>query len=894
MSLQTKQWGEGRNQVVRTDQRGLVVVALVPNAKIAIPKIPPEFVVRDSLRAEFEAWSTSDLALVCAPAGYGKTLLLADWSRASTTADTAWVNLDRDDNDPGRLWASIVAALAACPSVPPERLRSGMWHVAQPESLAELEAALLPRPRPIRLILDDLDELVDPDALHGIESLIRNRPGGIRLVLSSRCDPPVSLPRLRLAGRLWELRAAQLRFTPAEATALLEGAGLHLTPAQIEVLHRRTGGWVAGLRLAALGLAGCADRQVFLAQFSGDERSVADYLVGEVLGGLPEDVQEFLRTISISQPIPGGLAAELSGREDAGNVLDTLEHQTSLLSSSGPERDDYSLQELLRTHLLADLRRHGPKRAAQLNGVAARWWADRCEAAWALDHGARSDDPELLTDLLHRFAVPLILSGDHAPLRRALASSGAHAVATDPWLALTSALTDLEVGELPAARGHLHRARQSWPADGPADLAVMRAAAEQLSASFSPLTSAGPETAAPEIGELPVEPELEALARVSRGLARLERGDRVAAGEELERALVLCRTHGFDYLMMQCLALRGVVAAIGGDVRAMRTASSQAVAAAAEHGWERTVWFATATATLAYAALMRTETDDAERLTAAGLAFDVASASPRLHFTLRAVHGAAVFDGGERAAGLAELQQARSAFGDLSAGPEQVVAMALLEFRAALMLGHLAAARTVLGWLAERSGDAGELHVMRAWVEAGAGRHEQARSLVRHVLERPESTVLPQTMVDAWLLETSIAVAAGERPAARRALQAALAVAEPIDALRPFAQAGAGIREMLVHQHGSFGASEAFVDRALAAGAGAAHSEATLSERELTVLRLLPSLLSLGEIAADLAVSVNTVKSHVRSIYAKLGVSSRRLAVLAAHERGLLTDMHLV
>jgi LuxR family maltose regulon positive regulatory protein len=870
-------------------------VALVPHAKIAIPQIPSEFVVRDSLRADFEAWSTSDLALVCAPAGYGKTLLLADWSRRSTTADTAWVNLDRDDNDPGRLWASIVAALAACPSVPPERrLHSGMWHVAQPESLAELEAALLPCPRPIRLILDDLHELVDPDALHGIESLIRNRPAGVRLVLSSRCDPPLSLSRLRLAGRLWELRAAQMRFTPAEATALLERSGLYLRPAQIEVLHRRTGGWVAGLRLAALGLAGCADRGAFLAEFSGDERSVADYLVGEVLAGLPEDLQEFLRTISISEPIPGGLAAELSGREDAGTVLDTLEHQTSLLSATGPQRDTYRLQELLRTHLLADLRRHGPKRAAQLNGVAARWWADQCEAAWALDHGARSDDPELLTDLLHRFAVPLILSGGHAPLRRALASAGAHAVATDPWLALTSALTHLELGEFPAARGHLHRARQCWPAAGPADLSVLRAAAEQLSASLSAPTACAPASAALEIDELPVEPELEALARLGRGNARLELGDHVGAREDLERALVLCRMHGFDYLMMQCLALLGVVAAVTGDVRAMRTASSRAVEAATEHGWEGTVWSAAATAMLAYAALMRTETDDAERLAATGLAFGITSSSPRLHFTLRAVHGAAAFDGGARAAGLAELQQARSEFGDLSAGPEQVAAIAMLEFRAALMLGHIAAARTVLGWLAERSGDAGELQVMRAWAEAGAGRHEQARCLVGHVLQRPESTVLPQTMVDAWLLETSIAVAAGERPAARHALQRALAVAEPIDALRPFAQAGAGVREMLVHQHGSFGASEAFAGRALAAGAGAATSEATLSERELTVLRLLPSLLSLGEIADDLTVSINTVKSHVRSIYAKLGVSSRRLAVLAAHEHGLLTDMHMV
>jgi LuxR family maltose regulon positive regulatory protein len=143
--------------------------------------------------------------------------------------------------------------------------------------------------------------------------------------------------------------------------------------------------------------------------------------------------------------------------------------------------------------------------------------------------------------------------------------------------------------------------------------------------------------------------------------------------------------------------------------------------------------------------------------------------------------------------------------------------------------------------------------------------------------------------VDAWLLETSLAVASGERPAARRALQNALSIAEPLDALRPFAQAGASIRELLVHQRGCFGASDTFADHALAAGAGCGKREAMLSDRELTVLGLLPSLLSLDEIAADLTVSVNTVKSHVRSIYAKLGVSSRRLAVLAAHEHGLLT-----
>jgi LuxR family maltose regulon positive regulatory protein len=193
----------------------------------------------------------------------------------------------------------------------------------------------------------------------------------------------------------------------------------------------------------------------------------------------------------------------------------------------------------------------------------------------------------------------------------------------------------------------------------------------------------------------------------------------------------------------------------------------------------------------------------------------------------------------------------------------------------------------VYGWLAERTNSNAELLVMRAWVDAAAGRHDKARGGVRPVLGGSLPALLPHTRVDAWLLETTLAIAAGERPAARRALQAALAVAEPLDALRPFTQAGPTVREMLVHQHGSFGTSEAFAQRALTASGGGEDRHTMLSERELTVLGLLPSMLSLDEIATDLTVSVNTVKSHVRSIYTKLGVSSRRTAVLSAHEHGL-------
>jgi LuxR family maltose regulon positive regulatory protein len=795
----------------------LIAVPLVPRVKIAVPPLPPEFVVRAALRADLDAGAAADVVLVCAPAGYGKTVLLADWSRSSKEADTAWVSLDRDDNDPRRLWASIVAALAACPLVPRSSRLHDPWvwrPDALPESLAELVDALGALPRPVRLILDDLHELVDPEALHSVGMLTRNRPAGMQLVLSSRCDPPLSLPRLRLVGRLWELRAAQMRFSPAEAAALFEKSGLQLTPAQVEMLHRRTGGWAAGLRLAALGVAESADRDAFLAQFSGDERSVADYLVGEVLCGLPEDVQEFLRVISISQPVPTGLATALSGRDDAGSLLDQLEHQTSLLAPIGTGRDSYTIQELLRTYLLADLRRQGLKRAAALHAVAARWWAAEPEPVQALDHAAQSHDDNLLTDMLRRHAIHLILSGDHTPLRRALASVGAQAIATDPWLALTSALARLEAGELPAARGDLRHARESWPADGPADLAVLRAVAEQLSAGVAEPTAAWPSSTVGYIEELPAEPELEALARLSRGTARLEQDDRVGARAELEAALYLSVNHAFDYLTMQSLALLGIVAGGTGDVRSMRTVSIEAIATAAEHGWERSVWSTVATAMLAYSALMRTETADAQQLAATGLALDAATSSPRLRFALRAVHGAAAFDGGDRAAGLAELQQARSEFGARPAPPELVAALAMLEFRTALLLGHCAAARTVLGWLADRTGDSAELMVMQAMAETAGCRHDHVRPLLTPVLEGNATALLPQTLVEAWLLDASLAVATGTRSAARVSLRRALAVAEPLDSLRPFAYAGPGIRELLVHQLGSFGASDAFAERA--------------------------------------------------------------------------------
>ena len=404
----------------------------------------------------------------------------------------------------------------------------------------------------------------------------------------------MSLPRLRLTGRLYELRADRLRFSPTETATLLERSGLNLTPTQVDTLHQRTGGWAAGLRLAALALTRTTDRDTFLDQFSGNDSSVADYLTGEVLSALPDDIQEFLRVISISDPVPSGLAAKLTGREDAGSLLDHLAHHTSLLTATGQHRDAYRIQELLRTYLIADLHRQGPTRAAELHTTAAHWWAGQDQPINALDHATRSHNPALLTELLHRYAIPLILTGDHGPLRRALAGLGAHATASDPWLALTSALTRLEAGDLPAARADLRHVRQSLaqprhrrpgrPAHG--RRAAGRPDRETLTHRRPP-TSARPPTssAATDLDALSAEPPLEALTRLARGTALLEHDDRAGARTELDAALDLGRRHGFDYLTMQCQVLLAVIACTSGEVRTMLARSTEAITTATRHGW---------------------------------------------------------------------------------------------------------------------------------------------------------------------------------------------------------------------------------------------------------------------------------------------------------------------
>jgi len=861
----------------------------IPAGKSVVPELPLAFTPRPRLRQRLEAATADQVVVVSAPAGSGKTLLLADWVRTSRRPETAWVSLDADDNDPRRFWSAVIASLRALTSMTEEgglqpvageaALRRGVDLV---EELADTLDALV---TPVRLVLDDVHELTGPEVLRDLSRLIRRRPAGLRLVLASRSDPPISIPRLRLEGRLHELRADVLRFTLEDATALLEGTGLELTPPQVSVLHARTEGWAAGLRLAALALRRTEDTAAFLSDFSGDERSVAEYLTGEILDGLSWDTQDFLRVASVCSPLPAALAAELSAHADADRMLDALRQETALIERASP--GNYRIHPLLRSYLVADLARQRPERFRQLQASAARWWYERDEPVHALRHAERSGDRELIAALVQRSGIALLLEGDLGPLRRALAAVGTDARTTNPWLALTAAITHLDARALPAAAAELENARRAWPETPSAGLEALRASALLLAVGLGLDVGSFPPTRNDPNRS---DPEVEALLHASRGAAEFGHpggADVDLARAELEQALELAGAHDLGYLEVQSLSMLATLAAMQGDLRLMATTAERAVAVAVRRGRHPSAWSAAPMSLLAYAELLRGDpTSAAARAEQSLGTWD--PVPPEAAYTLHAVHGAAVADLGRRPVGLAEIRAARAEFGDTPAPPSMLAGLALLEHRVALLTGNLEAAAQVATWLRARVPEAGENLLLQAWAETAAGRYEAARVVVAPLHKSTVPVLLPQTRVEACLVDAEAALQAGDRPAGRAALEAALAEAETVGVVRPFALAGPRTQGLLSERAAANGRGPFAAQVAAARATVVAVPAALLSERELAVLALLPSLLNAREIADEFTVSVNTVKSHIRSIYAKLGVSSRRDAVLSAHDRGLL------
>src|SRR5690242_6659552 len=467
---------------------------------------------------------------VSAPAGSGKTFLLRSWIGAAGLAEsTAWVTVQREERNPQRFWVSVLSALrqtaAGSTVVGPLTAAPDLdgWAVVE-RLLKDLESLQ----GQAWLVIDDVHELRSAEALRQLELLLMRAPRERRCVLATRHDVRLGLHRLRLEGELTEIRAANLRFTLDEARALFGAAGVELPGSALTLLHARTEGWAAGLRLAALSLAGHPDPERFAAEFSGSERTVADYLLAEVLERQSEEVRRLLLRTSILEQVNGELADLLTGDEGGERVLQELAEANAFVVALDVARSWFRYHRLFADLLQLELRRTASGEIAALHHTAAQWYADHGYPVEAIRHAQAAQDWGLAVRLLGDHWPGLQLGGQGATVHAMLAGFPAEARAADAELAALAAADELAGGSLEAAERYLGlaaRGSASVPAGRRGQLQVLLgvvrllvarqrgnlpAAADQ--AQRLQAMAEAPDAAQPGLGE-----ELRALALISLG-----------------------------------------------------------------------------------------------------------------------------------------------------------------------------------------------------------------------------------------------------------------------------------------------------------------------------------------------------------------------------------------
>src|SRR5512133_2827884 len=439
--------------------------------KLHVPRPRPGFLSRPRLLERLAEGVAGDLALVCAPAGFGKTALLADWARRSQRP-VAWLSLDPGDNDPARFWRHVAAALdRVCPGIA-EQI-APLLSPSAPPSFEGLVTALInelaAQPEQVLLVLDDY-HLVDAQPVHAsVGFLLEHRPPGLRLLRASRADPPLPLARLRARGQLAELRAAELRFTPKEAAAVLReavGPDLPLPDAAVGALTTRTEGWAAGLQLAALSLRGQSDVAGFVAMFSGSHRYILDFLSEEVLDREPDELRQFLLETSVLERLSGPLCEAVTGRADSQQLLEQTERANLFLVPLDEVRGWWRYHQLFTDLLRARLHQQQPERVPQLHRAAAAWSEAHGLADDAVRHALAAGDATWAARLVERHVDELILRSEGATLARWLAALPAELVGCRPRLLLAQALLTGLSGRLEAGGGLLGAAERPFTVTG--------------------------------------------------------------------------------------------------------------------------------------------------------------------------------------------------------------------------------------------------------------------------------------------------------------------------------------------------------------------------------------------------------------------------------------------
>ena len=849
-----------------------------------------------------------------APAGSGKTVLMRSWiAEAGLTRHTGWVPVDREVRDQRRFWIAVADALRGTaagsalvrPLSPAPDLDG--WAVVERllKDLAPLQGRLW-------LLIDDA-HLLDPgELLPQLELLLLRAPQNLRFVLATRHDLRLGMHRLRLEGELTEFRAADLRFSLAEARALFAAAGLDLPADALARLHGRTEGWAAGLRLAALSLPGHPDPQRFAAEFSGTERTVAEYLIAEVLERQSEEVRRLLLRTSVLDRVSGPLADTLTGRPGGERILQDLEQAGAFVVSLDAHRSWFRYHRLFADMLQLELRRTEPGERAALHGAAAGWLADHGYPVEAVRQAQTAQDWELGTRLLSDNWLDLYLSGRGGTLAELLAGFPSRLVAASPELTAVQAASDLLRGSVEDAGRHLAQAVAGLAAV-PADrrrrvqimLAVLRlflarrlvdfpVVAEEAQRLLA-LTEAA-DAAQPGLGE-----DLRAAALISLGIAEMwtlkfEDGDR-----HLQQGVALARQIGRPYLELTGLAL-GVHAMLLFRPDASQAERSwQAIDLAERHGWGEEPLAGMAYAQVGFVLLYHGRLDDAEPWLERAERTLRTEVEPAAGMSLR--HARALL---ELARDRPQEALAASRGAELAAtlvGPHTFVTwMRSRKLHTLVRLGQTGRVEQALAEMGEDERASAEMRTVEAALRLATGDPRGAAAALAPVVDGSIAGVRPPRKVTALLLEARARDMLGDQASAGRVLEQALDITASNGILLPFLLDP--VPAMLERHRRHRTAHPALIFQILdllpmsarparppggrAGWAGDRGLTERLTESETRVLRYLPTHLTVHEIANELFLSVNTVSTHKRHLFAKLGVHSRHEAVDRARALGLL------
>jgi LuxR family maltose regulon positive regulatory protein len=910
-------------------------MTLILDSKLYFPRSLRGAVPRPRLVDILDRGTSATLTLVSAPAGFGKSTLLAQWRDRHTHGDrpgpaAAWLSLDAGDNEPRRYWSYLVTALSrAAPQVGLEEL--SLLQAADPPPIHRLLTTLLndlgSSPTDVVLVLDDYHVIKSREVHEAMAFLLDHAPPRLRLVISGRVDPAVPLARLRAQRELVEVRVADLRFTPDEAASYFNGAmGLDLTAPEVSTLEERTEGWIAALQLAALSMQGREDVSGFIERFTGDDRYIVDYLVEEVLQRQPAQIKDFLLHTAILDRLTGALCDAVTGQGGGRATLEALDRANLFLVPLDDQRRWYRYHHLFADMLRARLRDEQPDLVLALHQRASTWHEEHGERTEAIRHALLAADFEWAAELLeHEFPASRRDRRESALLGW-LQQLPEQVVHHRPVLSIVYAGTLLSTGTVDGVERLLHDAERwlsSGEGDGQAEMVVVDEeefrrlpgwvaiyrAAQALLVGDASATLDHAKRALNLLDE--ADQFARAAASALLGLASWWQGNLDAAHQAYASCSAVFLHAGHLSDVLACAITLGDIRITQGRLRGALSTYEQALVLTGQEEVRRNlVLRGTADMYVGMSEVHREQNDleAAKRCLWSSHDLGEHTGLPQNRYRWR-VSMARVHEAeGDLGAALALLEEAeRTYIGDFA--PE-VRPVSALKARVWVRQGRLTDAFT---WAGERGLSVDdELSYLREFEHVSLARMLIARfasdrserdladatRLLERLLGAADAGGRTGSVLEVLVLQALAGQLNGDTALALATLQRALELAAPEDYARIFLDEGP-VMTTLLHAAADHGLAPAYVGRLLGAGAVERQIERRtptnggpliepLSERERDVLRLLATDLSGPDIARELVVSLSTVRTHTRSIYAKLGVNSRRAAVRRGEELDLL------